>query len=164
MRAALLVLTILAPAWVWIGLRMSGAPIVLVAPAILFSLVLLVLCWRASGTVPPRGRHVGKVVRLWTTIEIVALVIVANLLEYVHRGDLLFPATAIIVGLHFFPLARGIPVRFYHVTGAGFVLTGLVAILLPAAERPIVVGLSAAAILWGTALVFIVRTRQPAPA
>jgi hypothetical protein len=160
MRVVLLVLTVLAAAWAWIGLRLSGGAPALVLVPIALSLALLASGWRSARMVPSRGPHVGRVVGLWSTIEVVALLVTANVLQYLHRGDLIFPAAAIIVGLHFFPLARGIPVRLYHATGAGFVLAGVAGLLLPAAERPIAVGLSAALILWATALIVVLRARQ----
>jgi hypothetical protein len=103
-------------------------------------------------------------VGLWSTIEVVALLITANLLEKLHRPDLMMPCGAIIVGLHFFPLARGIPVRLYHATGAGLVIVGLAGLLLPATDRAIVVGMGAALVLWATALLIVLRAPQAASA
>jgi hypothetical protein len=161
-RIALLVSTVFAAAWAWAALRLSGSAPGFIFIPIALSLALLALGWRGSGTFPSRGRHVGKVVGLWTTIEVVALLVTANVLQHLRRGDLMFPLGAIIVGLHFFPLARGIPVRFYHATGAGFVFAGLVGLILPAAERPMAVGMSAALILWATALMIVVRAKRAA--
>jgi hypothetical protein len=159
MRIVLLVLTTFATAWAWAALQLSGAAPALILLPISLSLALIVSGWRGSGMVPSRGQHVGKVVALWSTIEVVAILVTANLVQYLHRDDLMFPLVAVIVGLHFFPLARSIPVRLYHGTGAGFVVAGLVGLLLPAAERPVAVGLGAALILWATALVVVLRVR-----
>lgn len=161
-RVALLVLTAFAVAWAWAALKFSGAAPMLILVPIALSVGLLAWGWRGSGMFPSRGPHVGKVVGLWSSIEVVALLVTANLLENIHRGDLMLPIAAMIVGLHFFPLARSIPVRLYHATGAGLVFVGLVGLLLPARERPMVVGMGAALILWGTALVFVLRSRQAA--
>lgn len=159
-RIALLVLTVFAALWAWAALRFSGGAPGLVLLPIALSLALLAWGWRGAGMFPSRGSRVGKVVGLWSSIEVVALLVTANILQNLHRGDLMFPAAAIIVGLHFFPLALGIPTRLYHATGAGLVLAGLIGLLVPAAERPLVVGLSAAFILWATALVIVVRARR----
>lgn len=163
-RIALLVLTLFAVAWSWAALQLSRAAPSLILIPIAISLALLAWGWRSSGLFPTRGQHVGKVVGLWSSIEVAALLVTANVLQNLHRGDLMLPLGAIIVGLHFFPLARGIPVRLYHATGAGFVFAGLVGLLLPAANRPIVVGIGAALILWATALVVVMRARQVAAA
>jgi hypothetical protein len=107
---------------------------------------------------------VGKVVALWSAVEVIALLIAANLLEQFHRPDLMLPIGATIVGLHFFPLARGIPVKLYHATGAGLIVVGLVGLLVPAADRAIVAGMGAALVLWGTALMIVLRSPPAATA
>jgi len=163
-RIALVVLNVFAALWAWVGLRLSGVAPGLTLLPFPVSLALLAYGWHAAGMVPPRGSRVGKVVGLWSTIEVVALLITANLLETFHRPDLMLPCAAIIVGLHFFPLARSIPVRLYHATGAGLVIAGLAGLLLPAADRAIVVGMGAALVLWATALLITLRAPQAASA
>jgi len=163
-RIALVVLNVFAALWAWVGLKLSG-----VAPALTFvpffvSVALLAWGWRGAGMVPARGRHVGKVVGLWSAIELVGLLIAANVLEHYHRPDLMLPIGAIIVGLHFFPLARGIPVKLYHATGAGLLVTGVAGLVAPAADRAIVAGMGAALVLWATALIIILRAPEAAPA
>lgn len=160
MRVALVVLTVFAVAWAWAALKFSGAVPILVVLPIAVSVALLASGWRGSGLFASRGPHVGKVVGLWSSVEVAALLVTANVLGNIHRADLMLPLAAIIVGLHFFPLAHGIPVRSYHVTGAGLVSVGLVGLLLTPPERPMVVGMGAALILWGTALVFVLRSRS----
>ena len=161
-RIALLVLTIFATLWAWAAVWLSGAARSLILLPIALSIALLLTGWRGSGMFPARGPHVGKVVVLWSTIEILALVVTANALEYVHRADLMLPAAAIIVGLHFFPLARGIPARLYFATGGGLLLAGIVGLVVPPNERAAVVGFSAALVLWATALAIVVRVRSAA--
>lgn len=161
-RIALVVLTVFGAAWSWAGLRLSDAPSGLILLPIALSLALLAWGLRGSALFASRGPHVGRVVGLWTSIEVVALLVTANVLRVFHRGDLAFPLCAIIVGLHFFPLARGIPVRLYHGTGAGLVLAGVVGLILPASERPLAVGMTAALILWATAVLVALRAKQGA--
>lgn len=71
-------------------------------------------------------------------------------------------AVALVVGLHFFPLALLFWVPLYHATGAGLCL---VAVVTPIVAAPlggqtvawqVVPGLGAAAILWATSAVLIV--------
>lgn len=157
-----LVVTVFAAAWSWAGLRLSDAPSGLILLPIALSLALLAWGLRGSGLFASRGPHVGRVVGLWSSIEVVALLVTANVLRDLHRDDLAFPLCAIIVGLHFFPLARGIPVRLYHGTGAGLVLAGVVGLILPASERPMAVGMTAALILWATAVLVALRAKQVA--
>jgi hypothetical protein len=162
-RIALVVLNVFAALWAWVGLRLSGVPHALTLLPFAVSLVLLAWGWRAAGMVPARGSHVGKVVGLWSGIEVAALLIMANVLENMHRPDLMLPCGAIIVGLHFFPLARGIPVKLYHATGAGLLVIGVAGLVVPAADRAIVAGMGAALVLWATALIIILRAPEAAP-
>jgi hypothetical protein len=164
-RIALVVLNVFAALWAWVGLKLSGvAPPLTLVPFVV-SMALLALGWRGAGVTPAaRGRHVGKVVGLWSTIEVVALLIAANVLEHRHRPDLMLPTGAIIVGLHFFPLARGIPVKLYNATGAGLLSVGLAGLLVPAGDRAVVSGLGAALVLWATALIIILRSPRPTSA
>ncbi|MEA3053632.1 MAG: hypothetical protein QOG72_2535 [Sphingomonadales bacterium] len=159
-RIILLVLTVFAAAWAWAALRLSGGAPGLAFLPIAVSLALLAWGWRGSPAFPSRGRHVGRVVWLWSSIEVAALLVTTNVLQNLGRGDLMFPLAAIIVGLHFFPLARAIPVRLYYATGAGFLVAGAAGLLVPPAERPMVVGMSAALTLWATALVVAQRARK----
>lgn len=160
-RIPLAVLNVFAALWAWVGLRLAGVALDLTFVPFAVSLALLAWSWRAAGMVRAvRGSHVGKVVGLWSTIEVVALLIAANLLEHYHRPDLMLPIGATIVGLHFFPLARGIPVKIYHATAVGLVLVGLAGLIVPSADRPIVVGMGAALVLWATALIIILRAPQ----
>ena len=163
-RIALLVLTTFAALWACMALRLSGAAPGLIFIRIALSLALLVSGWRGAGVFPARGRRVGKLVGLWSFIEVVALIVTANILQNAGRVDLIFAACAIIVGLHFFPLAHGIPTRLYYATGAGFLFAGFIGLLLPAAERPLVVGIGAALVLWATAFVVVLLARKAATA
>lgn len=152
-----------ASLWAWAAISLSGfAPGLIMIP-IAISLALLASGWRGSLQFPSRGRHVGKVVALWSSIEIVALLVTANVVQALHRGELMLPLGAIIVGLHFFPLARNIPARLYHATGAGLVAVGLVGLALPSPQKAMVVGIGAALVLWATALMIVARARKQAP-
>jgi hypothetical protein len=162
-RIALLVLTVFAVVWASAAIWLSGASHGLILLALSVSLSLLAFGWESSGRVGTRGPQVGRVVGIWSTIEGLALFITANVLGNLQRADLMLPAGAIIVGLHFFPLARGMPARVYYATGSGLVLVGTVGLLLPQGSRPMIVGLGAALILWATALTIVLRTRGPAP-
>lgn len=164
MRVGLLVLTIFAAAWASAGLLFSGRTPGLILVPIAVSLTLLGFGWRRLGSARSAGTHVGKLVGLWSAVEGVAIFVAASVLANLHRSDLMFPAVAIIVGLHFLPLARGLPRTSYYATGAALVMTGLIALLLAAAQRPIVVGLCAALILWATAVQLIWHTRRSAGA
>jgi hypothetical protein len=157
MRGGIWVLNIMAFVWAAAGLYLTSHPLWwLVVPAAV-SAALLVWAQRALREVSPpaTGEHVGRVVGIWSAIEGVAIFVTANVLINMHRPDAVMPAIAIIVGLHFFGLAKGIPVRLYYATGAALVVTGIVALVAPPWHVPLALGVTAAVILWvsGIALV-----------
>jgi hypothetical protein len=156
-RIALMVLNLFAALWAWAGLHFSGVSRVISLLPIAVSLAVLASGWRGAGMVPARGSRVGKVVAIWSSIEGIALFVTANVLVKVHRPDLMLPLGAIVVGLHFFPLARGIPVRLYYATAAGLVIVGIGAVIVPAADRAMMAGMGAAVVLWATALAIVLR-------
>jgi hypothetical protein len=162
MRIGLLVLTFFAATWASAGLLVSGATPGLILIPIAVSLALLAWGWRGSGLVGSSRPNVGKLVGLWSAIEGVAIFVAVNVLENQHRDDLMFPVIVIIVGLHFLPLARGLPRTSYYASGAALVFTGLAALLLPAEQRPIAVGMCAALILWATSVPLILGARRSA--
>lgn len=50
-------------------------------------------------------RQIGRRFGWITAIESVAILLAVVILNVIHRPDLILPAIALIVGLHFFPLA-----------------------------------------------------------
>jgi hypothetical protein len=108
---------------------------------------------------PVEGDHVGRAVGIATAIEGVAIFLAANILFNLHMPTLLLPAIAIIVGLHFIPLARWIPVPLYYRTGAGLIAVGLAAALLPPDDRAIATGVAAAVVLWASCILLVRRGR-----
>jgi hypothetical protein len=133
-------------------------------PVVLSGALIL---WAFNQPALPRsnGPHVRALVARWSMAEGVAILIAFYLFDCAHHPERMFTAGAVIVGLHFLPLARGIPIRLYYATGAGIILVGLCSLLLPAGDRPATVGLGVAAMLWAS---FIARVqeqrRAPTPA
>jgi hypothetical protein len=73
-------------------------------------------------------------------------------------------AVAVIVGLHFIPLARLFEVRLYYWTGAITVLGMLgCSLIRDAATRQLCAGLVMAAVLWLTAVVVLLQTPPMQP-
>lgn len=150
MRGGIWVLNIFAAVWSAGGIIAGHGPVWLAVLAVAISVALLFWASRQSvGTDNPiEGSHVGRVVGIASAIEGVAIFIVANVLGNMHLQAFLLPAVAIIVGLHFIPLARWIPVRIYYWTGAGLIAVGMAGIAVPEANRAIVTGIAAAIVLW----------------
>lgn len=68
--------------------------------------------------------------------EIVLINIAAVVLGQHHAIDYLMPTIAIVVGLHFYPLASLFRVPRYHVTATAMTVAGLVGVLALAAHAP----------------------------
>ena len=107
----------------------------------------------------PRGRRIG----LWFVIifasEGVLIGVASGICNALHRFDLFFPIMALIVGIHFFPLAALFQVKVYYLVGALLCLLAIIT-FLAVPERVtfggqqiiaqwIVLGFGAAFILWG---------------
>jgi hypothetical protein len=107
------------------------------------------------------GRRIGRVVGIASTIEGLAIFAAFQVLVNVHATDLMLPVTAIIVGLHFIPLARWIPARLYYATGALLILLGAAGFGIGNADqRSLFVGIGAAIILWLTSGVALIRSAR----
>lgn len=115
-----------------------------------------------------RGRIVSRRFNLVFALQGVAIALSVFLLVRYGLGTLVPAVVALIVGIHFFPLAELFGVRAYHATGAALCVLALVAFFLEPAARLPVVGLGCAATLYLTAvyiLSFVGKTRRPdAPA
>jgi hypothetical protein len=161
MRGAIWVLNIFAALWGVAGIMVGHLPAwVAFVPIAISGALLLWASGQPVGTGNPvRGSHVGRVVAIATALEIIAILITEKVLISLHLPTALMPAVVIIVGLHFFPLARGIPVPIYYRTGAALVAVGLVALLLPPPAGAIVSGMAAALILWSSGIVLVARGR-----
>ncbi|MBW7453488.1 DUF7010 family protein [Paenibacillus sepulcri] len=156
------------------GLQGWGMPLVLLAAAVTVGIVLCI----GGGSLIRASRKLtiqvkkgdsrgGKRVGIWFNIifaaEGAAIGISAAICSHTHHTDLIPLVTAIIVGVHFFPLASLFKVRLYHITGALLCLLAIgtwlfVPVNVMLGDHQIsafmsVVGLGSALILWGTSVV-----------
>lgn len=94
-----------------------------------------------------------------------AIVLVIIVLNIVHRTGVIAPAIAIIVGLHFFPLARLFQRPSYYATGILGCAIGIAGFLISdAAVRLSAVGLAFGLLLWLTVsdvLVTLSKSQRP---
>ena len=113
----------------WIaGAVGTGWPILWTYPLpFLAVLVLVGSALRARRPVAPepdeQGRRIGRLVGIASGVEGLAILVAVNVLANIGSQALTIPAIAIIVGLHFLPLAKWIPARLYY--GTAVTLTGL---------------------------------------
>jgi hypothetical protein len=153
MRIGIWILCFFAAAWAVAGTLLGQAPEWWFALAAAISAALVLLARRAPGLTasPP---HVRRLVRAWSAAEGIAMLAATVVLANLGRQEAIPPVLAIIVGLHFLPLAKGIPVRLYYATGAALIALGAAGLVAPALS-PVVVGWTAAAVLWASALLLI---------
>lgn len=122
-----------------------------------------------GNTSPAVRRRIWR--RYWLVViaEVVVLNLLAAGLMGNGLGQYLPPAFAIVVGMHFFPLARIFRVPHFHATAILMTLSGCAATLtIVSGQSAVVAGgandLACAVALWGTAFVSWLRTREPSKA
>lgn len=95
---------------------------------------------------------------MWSTIgEGVGLFLAANIVVNIHRPELLLPAMALVVGLHFLPIAWAAPFRPFYLLGGALILAAIAGFILAAPTGGMVAGLMAALGLWTAAIVAVRR-------
>lgn len=180
--SGVLLMAFFSSLWASIGLvalQGLGSPWFLII-IVLIGLGLLaggLALWRGASGLPretsPESAEVGKHIGMWYGIifatEGVAIGIASYLCNRANRFDLFFPITAIIVGVHFLPLARLFGVNFYYLVGTLLSVVGLIAlVLIPPTVmvegrelvlRSIVAGFGCAVLLWGTGLTLWIQGR-----
>jgi len=109
--------------------------------------------------------------RLAVVAETVAIPIASILLARAGHADLITPAIAIIVALHFFVLTPAFQSNFFAWVGGAMILVALLSLLLPPsvegtaggetiAPRTAAVGFGCALILWASIAIIVRETRR----
>jgi len=155
--------------WFLLGLAASQRLSLPTACALAAGLVALVagtvLLRRRSAALPPtrldpeEQRRAGRTFGRVNAAQWAAIVLIAVVLGRLHLDAYTPAAVTVVVGLHFFPLARLFRSPQHHVTGAALVLWGAVCLLL--VPRDVLQSTSAfgtGAILWTAAAVTLVRS------
>ena len=98
---------------------------------------------------------------MWSsTGEGIGIFLASNIVANLHRPDLLLPAIALVVGLHFLPIAHAASFRPFYVLGAFLLLFALIGFLVAAPVGGEVAGMAAALSLWLASTAAIRRDRQ----
>jgi hypothetical protein len=109
---------------------------------------------------PEEMRRIRSLVRFYSAFEMLLIIAAVFLLGGAHLPQFIAPAICVIVGAHFIPLARGIPLQTYYATGAALITAGLVGTALPQRMGSLFVSSSAALMLWATALAVWVQVSR----
>jgi hypothetical protein len=146
-----------APAWAY------GLVAVPVAGLSAFALVRLVRSRELPAASDPAqarhdGRRMGIAFGIIFTVESALIAFAAVALDSAGRALLIPVAVALIVGVHFLPLARVFRLPFYYLTGVLCVACALASLAIPVESvRLLVLGLAIAVVLWASALVVLLR-------
>lgn len=79
-------------------------------------------------------KRIGRIFGLVFGLEGVFIAITSIVLSSLHLFVLFAPVVAIIVGLHFLPLAPLFSVKIYYITGSVIALLGLIGLLMLASQ------------------------------
>ncbi|MES2055339.1 MAG: hypothetical protein V4564_05300 [Pseudomonadota bacterium] len=140
-----------------IGLGWSGVPLML--PFLVFAAIAaaaaIVIRRPGEGVTP--STQAGRVI-MWSTIgEGVGLFVAANLVVNLGHHEWLLPAMALVVGLHFIPMAAAIPFRPFYGLAAALLGAAALGFALTQPINEEIAGLTAALALWTAALLAIRR-------
>ncbi len=142
-----------------LSLQCHVAGAALAIPFVVFAAIGLaaayVLRLPGAGIVP--SERAGRVI-MWSSIgEGVGLFVAANLVMNLHRPELLLPAMALVVGLHFLPIAYAAPFRPFYALGGTLILAAIAGFILHGPAAGSVAGPAAALALWTAATLAIRR-------
>lgn len=108
--------------------------------------------------IPRDGKKTGIIFGVIFAVEFILIAVTAAILNALDRPLLIPIVVALIVGLHFFPLARLFRVQFYSVTGFLCVVCAFGSLfIMDESLRLMLLGLSIAVVLWGSAIVVLLR-------
>jgi hypothetical protein len=151
-----IVLGAFAVLWWLAGGHVAGysSPVLLLVPAAMMILILVAALrtWGANDAeMLGRGRNPGRVIGIASAIEGAAIVAAVLLMVKFHRQDLSAPVIAILIGLHFVPIARGLHAKVYYLPVGLLLALGVLGFALPdLRERSSVVYVGTACVLWLT--------------
>ena len=158
------------------GLQKSGAIwllilSILIGAALFFSGIALIRGSRnLSDTNARNSKNVDKWFNIVFATEFILIIIAAIVCNSIGHFDWFFPIMAIIVGIHFFPLAYLFQVKAYYVTGMLLCLLAVATLLFVPLKVSIgeyqintwwsLVGFGSMLILWITSLVILSMGRR----
>jgi hypothetical protein len=152
-----------SPGWVRIGLAAAAG--VLAAWIGLFTIRFIRGHQHAAPASPEQdmlARRIGRRFGLINAVQWGAIIAAIIALNVIHRTGFIAPAIAVIVGIHFFPLAAVFRQPSYYATGTLGCIIGVIGFLIADdAARLSVVGLSFGLLLWLTTIAVLVKGQPP---
>jgi len=161
MQAGSIIMSIFATIWWIVGALNSGwSPIVSFGTPIAIFVFLFAIRKKQNMTPTElseqEGRRIGRLVGIASGTEGIIIFVVVNILANIGKSDLLSPIIAIIVGLHFIPLARWIPAKLYYYTALVLVVVGTIGLIISdSILRMKIACLGSALTLWITSYIVL---------
>ena len=143
--------------WQW---HITGAALVL--PFVIFVTIALMAGYaiRLPGPGMKPSQKVERAI-MWSSIaEGVGLFLASNIVINLHRPDLLLPSMALVVGLHFLPIAISAKFTPFYILGTVLIVSAVAGFVVAATVGGEIAGLMAAAALWTAAVIAVIRDRR----
>lgn len=115
--------------------------------------------WSLSKKVTAQEAN-SRVISWSSAFEGIGIFIAVNVVENLHKPQLLLPVIAVIVALHFVPMAYAIPFRFFYGLAAVLGLLGILGFLLAEPLGPRLAGIGCALTLWTSAILALRRDQE----
>ena len=160
-----IIMGVFAAIWWLVGVRASGhgSPLTYGIPLLVTGLIIVAALrgrHRFEPVSPEEHARRGRLVGIASGGEGLAILLAVNVLVNLGLSDYAAPVIAIIVGLHFVPLAQWLPARLYYGTSALLIVLGICGFMLrPPAQRLLIVSVGAASVLWLTCVIVLARAR-----
>lgn len=137
-----------------------GLPIATAAaPLLVFALILIaaLAVARGPGATSGLSPHAARVV-MWSSIaEGIGIFVGINIVINLGHRDWTLPVIALMVGLHFLPIARATTSRAFARLAIALLVAAVAGFTLPQPAGAALAGLAAAASLWIAAILAIAR-------
>ena len=165
-RSGIIILNIFAALWAVLALHEAQQPWwEMLFPAFLsIGLINWAMVRTANDAKPdPEVRkRTMRVVAMASAAEGLLIFVAVNVLAYLHHTDLTIAVIAVIVGIHFWPLARGLKAPIYWTTGLVMVLVAIGCVLAITTQplRDVAIAFGSAIILWLSACAIVLMPRK----
>ena len=135
--------------------------LVLAAPFLVFAAIALaavhVLRLPGTGFVP--SERAERAI-MWSSIgEGLGLFVAGQTVMSLHRPELLLPAMALVIGLHFLPIAWSGPFLPFYLLGGALILAAILGFVIAPPVGGTIAGLGGALGLWTAAIAAVFRDR-----
>ena len=161
-----IIMGVFAAVWWAAGVRASGhgSPLLTYGVPLVVTGLIVFAALRGRGRseqVPPEEHaRRDRLVGIASGVEGLAIFVAVTVLANVGLSEYTTPVIAIIVGLHFIPLAQRLPARLYYGTGALLLVVGACGFAIRSLDlRLLTVSVGAACILWLTSALVLARAR-----